>query len=90
MFDFQHPMNRISTASFTYEKNHSFINDASLNKINALFPSKEHHPSSSIENLIIQDDVWIGKDALLKQGIRLGTGCVIGQRAVVTKDIPPL
>ncbi|MET1863789.1 hypothetical protein ABXK73_03570 [Campylobacter jejuni] len=26
---------------------------------------------------------------MLKQGITLGTGCVIGQRAVVTKDVPP-
>ncbi|MCV3384593.1 CatB-related O-acetyltransferase [Campylobacter lari] len=33
--------------------------------------------------------MWIGKDALLKQGIILGNGCVVGQRAVVTKDVPP-
>lgn len=89
MFNFQHPMNRISTASFTYEKNHSFVNDASLSKINKLFPSKEHNPSSSIQSLTIQNDVWIGRDVLLKQGITLHTGCVIGQRAVVTKDVPP-
>ncbi len=89
MFNFQHPMDRISTASFTYETNHSFINDACQNHINKTFPIVNHNPSSSITHLIIQDDVWIGKDVLLKQGITLGTGCVIGQRAVVTKDVPP-
>ncbi|HEF1256584.1 TPA: CatB-related O-acetyltransferase [Campylobacter coli] len=88
-FGFQHPIDRISTASFTYEANHSFINNACQNRINKIFPIVNHKPSSSIRHLIIQDDVWIGKDVLLKQGITLGTGCIIGQRAVVTKDIPP-
>ncbi|WP_308400742.1 CatB-related O-acetyltransferase [Campylobacter insulaenigrae] len=88
MFNFQHPLDRISTASFTYETNHSFINDASLKQINKIFPVKPHNPSSSIQKLNIQNDVWIGKDVLLKQGITLETGCVIGQRSVVTKDVP--
>ncbi|EED2396131.1 CatB-related O-acetyltransferase, partial [Campylobacter jejuni] len=89
MFNFQHSMDRISTASFTYETNHSFINDACQNHINKTFPIVNHNPSSSITHLIIQDDVWIGKDVLLKQGITLGTGCVIRQRAVLTKDVLP-
>ncbi|WP_291953375.1 CatB-related O-acetyltransferase [Campylobacter sp.] len=88
MFSFAHPLDRISTASFTYEPNHSFINDASLKQINKIFPIKSHNPSSSIQKLNIQNDVWIGKDVLLKQGITLETGCVVAQRAVVTKNVP--
>ncbi|TXE81328.1 CatB-related O-acetyltransferase [Campylobacter peloridis] len=89
MFAYQHPLNRISTANFTYEKNHLFINKASIDKIGRCFPVQDYNPSSSIEKLIIENDVWIGKNALLKQGITLGNGCVVGQRAIVTKDVPP-
>lgn len=89
LFATQHPLSRISTSSFTYEKNHLFINNASIDKIGKCFPTKDYNPSSSIEKLNIENDVWIGKDALLKQGITLGNGCVVGQRAIVTKDVPP-
>ncbi|EGK7485858.1 CatB-related O-acetyltransferase [Campylobacter lari] len=89
MFRYQHPLDRISTASFTYEKNHLFVNKASIEKIGEYFPIKDYNPSSSVKKLVIENDVWIGKDALLKQGIILGNGCVVGQRAVVTKDVPP-
>jgi acetyltransferase-like isoleucine patch superfamily enzyme len=37
----------------------------------------------------IGDDVWIGDGALLAHGVRLGTGCVVAARAVVTRDVPP-
>ncbi|MFG5111495.1 CatB-related O-acetyltransferase [Campylobacter lari] len=89
LFATQHPLNRISTSSFTYEKNHLFINNASINKIGKCFPVQDYNPNLSIKKLIIENDVWVGKDVLLKQGITLGNGCVIGQRAIVTKDVPP-
>jgi len=39
--------------------------------------------------VIIEDGVWIGSNALINPGVRLGHDCVIGAGAVVTKDIPP-
>ncbi|MFG5086317.1 CatB-related O-acetyltransferase [Campylobacter lari] len=89
MFATQHPLDKFSIASFTYEKNHRSINDACIERIGKLFPTCELDTSSLIAKLEIQNDVWIGKDALLKQGITLGHGCVVGQRAIVTKDVPP-
>jgi acetyltransferase-like isoleucine patch superfamily enzyme len=38
---------------------------------------------------IIGDDVWIGANAVIKQGIKIGRGSVIGAAAVVLEDIPP-
>lgn len=38
---------------------------------------------------VIENDVWIGDNALLLPGIRVGTGAIIGAGAVVTKDVPP-
>lgn len=34
-------------------------------------------------------DVWIGQGAFVKAGVRLGTGCVVGARATVLRDVPP-
>lgn len=38
---------------------------------------------------IIDNDVWIGVDAIILRGVRIGTGAVIGANAVVTRDVPP-
>jgi acetyltransferase-like isoleucine patch superfamily enzyme len=37
----------------------------------------------------IGDDVWIGGNAVITQGITLGDGCVVGAGAVVTSDVAP-
>ena len=37
----------------------------------------------------IGNDVWIGTNAFLKDGITVGDGAVIGAHAVVTRDVPP-
>lgn len=38
---------------------------------------------------IIEDDVWIGRNAIIMPGITLGKGCIIGAGAVVTKNVDP-
>ena len=38
--------------------------------------------------LIVGNDVWIGAHVLIKGGIRIGDGAVIGMGSVVTKDVP--
>jgi len=40
-------------------------------------------------NVTIEDDVYIGTGALLKPGITLGRGSVVGMGAVVTKNVAP-
>jgi virginiamycin A acetyltransferase len=37
----------------------------------------------------IASDVWIGVDAVILRGVRVGFGAVIAANAVVTKDVPP-
>lgn len=37
----------------------------------------------------IGDNVWIGENAVILMGSRIGSGCVIGANAVITKSIPP-
>lgn len=38
--------------------------------------------------VIIEDDVFIGKNATILMGVKIGKGAVIGAHSVVTKDIP--
>ena len=40
-------------------------------------------------DIIIGNDVWIGYEAVIMQGVRIGDGAIIGTRAVVTKDVAP-
>ena len=40
-------------------------------------------------DIVIGNDVWIGYESVIMQGVHIGDGAVIGTRAVVTKDIPP-
>ncbi|NJC41291.1 sugar O-acyltransferase (sialic acid O-acetyltransferase NeuD family) [Brevundimonas alba] len=45
-------------------------------------------------NVHIEDDVYVGTGAILRQGardkpLRIGKGAIIGMGAVVTKDVPP-
>ncbi len=42
----------------------------------------------SDDTTIIEHDVWIGANAVVRKGVRIGCGAVIGAAAVVTKDIP--
>ncbi len=37
---------------------------------------------------IVGNDVWIGRDAIIMPGVRIGDGAIIGAAAVVTKDVP--
>lgn len=38
---------------------------------------------------VIGNDVWIGSEAIIMPGVRIGDGAVIGTRALVTKDVEP-
>lgn len=40
-------------------------------------------------DIIIGNDVWIGYDAVIMAGVKIGDGAIIGARAVVTKDVEP-
>lgn len=40
-------------------------------------------------DLIIGNDVWIGYRAIIKAGVKIGTGAVVGAGAIVTKDVAP-
>jgi len=38
---------------------------------------------------VIGNDVWIGSEAIMMPGVKVGDGAVIGTRALVTRDVEP-
>ena len=40
-------------------------------------------------DITIGNDVWIGYEAAILEGVTIGDGAIIGARALVTKDVPP-
>ena len=45
--------------------------------------------SMPAENVVIGNDVWIGRRVTILPGVHIGDGCIIAAGAVVTKDVPP-
>lgn len=41
------------------------------------------------KTVVIEDDVWIGINAVILPGIRIGKGTIVGANSVVTKDVEP-
>ena len=44
---------------------------------------------TSVEPIVIEDDVWIGSRSLIMKGVRIGHGAIIAAGSVVTKSVPP-
>jgi galactoside O-acetyltransferase len=39
--------------------------------------------------IYVEDDVWIGANAVILKNVRLGKGCVVAAGAVVSRDVEP-
>lgn len=39
--------------------------------------------------IVIEDNVWIGKNAVVMKGVTIGKGSIVALGAIVTKDVPP-
>lgn len=40
-------------------------------------------------SIVIEDDVFVGMEALILKGVTVGEGAVVGAGSVVTQDVPP-
>lgn len=73
----EHPIEWVSTSPVFYDNRDS---------IKKKFSRHERRQGA---RTVIEADVWIGRSALIKSGVRIGVGAVIGMGSVVTKDVPP-
>ena len=46
-------------------------------------------PPVASKTIVIEDDVWIGPNATILKGVRIGAGAWIEPGSMVTRDVPP-
>lgn len=76
-----HNMKGFSTYPFT---NFMMTSKTTSEDIVAMFKESSHKG-----DIIVGNDVWIGFEATIMPGVKIGDGAIIGAKSVVTKDIEP-
>ena len=76
----QHPLHLLSTSTFQYMPERRL-------KGQTHFLDFEKY--SKYQPCHIGNDVWIGANVVVMDGITIGDGAIVGANAVVTKDVPP-
>ena len=73
----RHPMEWIAMSPVFYEGRDS---------VKAKYSTHSRIPNKPVE---IGHDVWVGRNAIILPGVRIGHGAVVGAGSVVTKDVAP-
>lgn len=74
----KHPTNHFSSSPVFYSNNNPF-------GVKEAYTSFEENPQKTI----IGNDVWIGANVIVMDGVTIGTGAIVAAGAVITKDIEP-
>jgi acetyltransferase-like isoleucine patch superfamily enzyme len=81
--DGDHPVDWLSTHPFQY-------GEAWVANRWSKLPEPPPYPKRSLKpRTLIGHDVWIGANALIMRGVRIGHGAIVAAGAVVSKDVPP-
>lgn len=75
----QHPMDKVCQHHMLYRREMFGLGN----------DDKKFFQGRRNNNCKIGNDVWIGHNAVIMGGVKVGDGAVIGSSSVVTKDIPP-
>ena len=56
---------------------------------NLVFRKHDSSEFKVVEPAVIGNDVWVGNNAVILQGVSVGDGAIVAAGAIVTKDVPP-
>lgn len=51
--------------------------------------SRSYPIAGATKPVVLEDNCWLGFDSVIMPGVRLGRGCIIGCKTIVTTDVPP-
>lgn len=73
--------------------NDCILGDANLmdTDMHPLSVDRRHNPEAEVRTapIVLERNVWVGGQAAVLPGVRIGENSVVGFRAVVTGDVPP-
>ncbi len=72
-----------SWENLNLERRREILRTASQDIHRHLLPTEKPRP------VIIEDNVWVGFDSVILPGVRLGRGCVVGSKTIITADVEP-
>jgi acetyltransferase-like isoleucine patch superfamily enzyme len=64
-----------------------FASGVKIISANHDFKQRDNHVKD--KPIIIEENVWIGANAVILPGVKIGKNSIIGAGAIVTKDVPP-
>ena len=73
----RHPINWVSTSPVFYK---------GKNVLKKNFSNENFLES---KKTVVDNGVWIGSNVLIKGGVHIANGVIVGMGSIVTKDIPP-
>ncbi|MBP4048947.1 CatB-related O-acetyltransferase [Chromobacterium violaceum] len=79
-----HPINAFTAYPLFWNR----LYDRDVKGFADIAPGPEHY-HKIYGDTEIGNDVWVGYDALILPGVKIGDGAIVGARSVVTKDVPP-
>ena len=47
------------------------------------------HQGITAQGITVENDVWLGSNSVITDGVKIGRGAVVAAGAVVTEDVPP-
>lgn len=75
----EHPISEVSTSPIFYDASQPL----------PLFLTSRKFVDSTILRTSIGADTWIGANCVIRSGVSIGVGAVIGASSVITKDVEP-
>ena len=53
------------------------------------YSGKRHLEFTDAKPVLIEENVWVGFEAIILPGVTIGRGAIIGSKTIVSEDVPP-
>ncbi|NVM22266.1 MAG: acyltransferase [Desulfobacterales bacterium] len=78
---------RVTTGRYNMIAPHVMLAGGSHNFSDSNVPMKLQ--GGTAKGIVLEDDVWIGANSIILDGVRIGKGSIVGAGSVVTRDVQP-
>jgi len=80
---YEHPQDWLGITAYQWGKSTEPLVSSAIQRL------LESNPPPRQRTTVIGSDVWIGDNSVVKRGVTIGDGVIVGAGCVVTRDVPP-